>query len=118
MAGIIRFDSVASSPEERGVEYQLRHYHIRPGHMDAFIDAWLRGVYPLRRKFGFNFAGAWRVEGADEFVWIMGYDGADGFAEADSRYYASDERKRLSPDPAQYIETPIQRIMRSVLPAD
>jgi len=50
-------------------------------------------------------------------VWVIGYDGAEGFAEADRRYYASDERRGLSPDPAQYIETPIQRMMRSVLPA-
>jgi hypothetical protein len=39
------------------VEYQLRHFRIREGNMDAFLDAWLRGVYPLRRKFGFTFAG-------------------------------------------------------------
>jgi len=54
--------------------------------MDVFLDAWLRGVYPLRRKFGFTFAGAWRVEGADEFVWIIGYDGPEGFAAADDNY--------------------------------
>ena len=84
--------------------------------MDGFLDAWLRGVYPLRRKFGFTFAGAWRIEGADEFVWIMGYDGPDGFAAADKRYYASAEREHMSPDPAPYIEAPTSRPMRSVLP--
>ena len=84
--------------------------------MDEFLDAWLRGVYPLRRKFGFHFVGAWRVEGADEFVWILGYEGADGFAEADRRYYASDERKRMMPDPAALIERPMQFMLRSVLP--
>jgi hypothetical protein len=84
--------------------------------MDAFLDAWVHGVYPLRRQFGFTFAGAWRVLDTDEFVWIIGYDGPDGFARADERYYASEERKRLSPDPAQYIETPDSRMMRSVLP--
>jgi hypothetical protein len=84
--------------------------------MDAFLDAWLRGVYPLRIKFGFTFAGAWRVEGADEFVWILGYDGADGFAAADQRYYASEERKQMSPDPARQIETSVKRMMTSVLP--
>ena len=84
--------------------------------MDEFLDAWLRGVYPLRRKFGFHFVGAWRVEGADEFVWILGYDGADGFSEADRRYYASDERKRMTPDPAVFIERPMQSMLRSVLP--
>jgi hypothetical protein len=84
--------------------------------MDAFLEAWLRGVYPLRRKFGFFFAGAWRVDGADEFVWIIGYDGPEGFAAADERYYASEERKRISPDPARYIEMPVKQMMRSVLP--
>jgi len=98
------------------VEYQLRHYRIREGAMDAFLDAWLRGVYPLRRKFGFTFAGAWRVVDADEFIWIIGYDGPKGFAAADRDYYASEERKSMSPDPALFIETPINRMMRSVLP--
>jgi len=100
------------------VEYQLRHYRIRAGFMDAFLDAWLRGVYPLRRKFGFTFTGAWRIEGADEFVWIIGYDGSEGFAIADERYYASEERKGMRPDPAEYIEAPITRPMRSVLAAE
>jgi hypothetical protein len=84
--------------------------------MDAFLDAWLRGVYPLRRRHGFTFVGAWRVDGTDEFVWIIGYDGPDGFLAADARYYASDERRRMSPDPAQYIEAPITQMIRSVLP--
>lgn len=98
------------------MEYQLRHYWIRAGSMDAFLDAWLRGVYPLRRKFGFTFGGAWRVDGADEFVWIVGYHGPEGFAAADERYYASEERKRISPDPAHYIESRVSLMMRSVLP--
>ena len=98
------------------MEYQVRHFRIREGNMDTFLDAWLRGVYPLRRKFGFTFVGAWVVEGADEFVWIIGHDGPEGFAAADKHYYESNERKRMSPDPAQYIEAPLNRMMRSVLP--
>jgi hypothetical protein len=98
------------------VEYQIRQFRIRAGTMDAFLDAWLGGVYPLRRKFGFIFVGAWRVEGADEFVWIIGYDGPDGVAAADKRYYDSVERKTMSPDPVQYIEGPSNRMLRSVLP--
>ena len=84
--------------------------------MDQFVDAWVRGVYPLRRRFGFTFAGEWLVEGSDEYVWIIGYDGPEGFAAADEKYYASDERKRISPDPAQFIEAPLNLMMRSVLP--
>ena len=98
------------------MEYQLRHYRIRAGCMDNFLDAWVRGVYPLRQKFGFTFAGAWRVEGADEFIWIIGYDGPKGFAAADEEYYASEERKRMSPDPAQFVEAPSNKMIRSVLP--
>jgi hypothetical protein len=98
------------------VEYQLRHFRIREGNMDAFLDAWLRGVYPLRREFGFTFAGAWVVEGTDEFVWIIGYDGPDGFAAAEKRYYESSERNDMTPDPAQYIDVPVSQMMRSVLP--
>ncbi len=99
------------------MEYQLRHYKIKSGAMRKFLDAWLAGVYPLRKKFGFSFAGAWQLEGTDEFVWVMAYDGPDGFAAADARYYASAERKALRPDPAQFIEKPDQRMMRSVLEA-
>ena len=98
------------------MENQLRHFRIRAGSMNAFLDAWLAGVYPLRRKFGFTFVGAWRVDDADEFVWIIGYDGADDFAAADKRYYDSEERKRMTPDPAQYIEAPVNKMMTSVLP--
>lgn len=84
--------------------------------MDVFLDAWLRGVCPLRRKFGFTLAGAWRVAGTNEFVWILAYDGPEGFAEADRRYYESDDRKRMDPDPARYIETTVTRNIASVLP--
>jgi hypothetical protein len=107
---------LASCAEDDGMEYQLRHYRIRAGSMDAFLDAWLRGVYPLRRQFGFTFPGAWRVDGADEFVWIIGYEGPEGFAAADRRYYDSEERKRVTPDPARYIEAPVNKMMTSVLP--
>lgn len=85
--------------------------------MSAFLNAWLKGVLPLRRRFGFTIVGAWVVEGRDEFVWILGYDGPDGFEAADRRYYDSPERKAMSPDPSQYIEPePARTMIRSVLP--
>ena len=43
------------------------------------LESWLHGVVPLRRRFGFTFQGAWVVEDADELIWILGYDGTDGF---------------------------------------
>lgn len=84
--------------------------------MDKFLEAWLKGVYPLRRRSGFTFAGAWVVEGSDEFVWIIGYDGEDGLEAADRRYYDSGERKAMDPDPARYIEPGgVKLTLRSVL---
>ncbi len=100
------------------MEYQLRHYRIRSGTIEAFLDAWLTGVFPLRERFGFRFVGAWVVDGQDEFVWIMGYDGPEGFAAADRDYYQSAERKAMTPDPAQYIEPGgVRRMLRNVMPA-
>ena len=64
------------------MEYQLRRSRIKPGRMSEFLDAWLAGVYPLRKRFGFRFVGAWVVEASDEFVWILGYEGPEGFAAA------------------------------------
>jgi hypothetical protein len=69
---------------------------------------------PLR----FTVLGAWVVEEADELVWILGYDGADGFADADRRYYASPERVALDPDPAQWFVSSECVRLRQVLESD
>ena len=87
------------------MEYELRRNRIRAGHLDECIEAWRSGVVPLRRKFGFTFGGAWIVEATGELMWILAYDGPDGFEAADQRYYASTERAALDPDPAQWFES-------------
>ncbi|MFQ5966560.1 MAG: NIPSNAP family protein [Acidimicrobiia bacterium] len=86
------------------MEYQLRRYQIEAGKMSEFVEAWTDGVVPLRKKFGFEFRGAWVIEETDEFVWIIGHDHPKGFEAADREYYGSPERAELSPDPAQYVE--------------
>lgn len=85
------------------MEYQLRRYQITPGKLDEFVEAWASGVVPLREQFGFRFRGAWSIPESNEFVWIIGYDGPDGLAAADARYYESDERRNLLPNPAVHI---------------
>jgi NIPSNAP len=97
------------------LEYELRRHRIKPGHLEEFLDAWLGGVVALRRRFGFVFGGAWIVEDTGELVWILGYDGLDGFDAADERYYSSAERAALDPDPAQWLESAVQERMRSIL---
>ncbi len=83
---------------------QLRIYTIKEGKMEEWLDGWTRGVLPLRRKFGFRVDGAWVVRGENRFVWVLTYDGGGGFETRDADYYASPERKALSPDPAPLIE--------------
>ncbi len=97
------------------LDYQIRRYQIDPAAIDAFVDAWLNGVVPLRERFGFRFHGAWVLEESSEFVWIMSYDGPEGFAAADAAYYASAERRALSPDPAGYIRSTEEATARRVL---
>jgi len=86
------------------MEIELRDYRIRQGRMDDWIAGWKTGVVPLREAVGFQVIGAWVDRQQDRFVWLMGYAGADGFASADERYYASQQRRELHPDPAELIE--------------
>ncbi len=85
------------------MEYQIRRYRIAAGKLDEFVAAWRTRVVPLRRQFGFTLVGAWALPDTHEFVWILGYEGGEGFAAADSAYYSSAERRRLDPDPARHI---------------
>jgi hypothetical protein len=94
------------------VDWQLRIYEIEPGQIETWIDEWREHVAPLRRRFGFRVLGPW-VDGAT-FVWLLGYEGEDGFAAADSRYYASAERRGVEPDPARHILSSQNRMLREV----
>lgn len=85
------------------LQYQVRRFSIEADKLGDFISQWRSGVVPLRERLGFEIHGAWAIESTGEFIWILGYDGPDSFADADARYYASAERKQLSPDPARYI---------------
>ncbi len=95
---------------------QLRMYRAKPGELDAFIEEWKARVVPLRRQFGFTVDGAWSIPDKEEFIWIISYDGAEGFEARDAAYYASPERQALRPDPARHLEHIDTRLMRSVLP--
>ncbi len=95
---------------------QLRMYKAKEGELDAFIAEWRAGVVPLRRRFGFRVEGAWAIREKNEFVWIISYDGPDGFEARDAAYYASPERRALTPDPARHLEHTDTRLMTPVLP--
>jgi hypothetical protein len=84
------------------VQAQLRRYRIRAGHAGQFAAEWRAAIAPLREKFGFHQKG-WLIESEDEFVWLLEHDDRESFDAADAAYYASAERRAVSPDPARLI---------------
>ena len=67
--------------------YQLRRYVVQPGEMDAWLEEWRTEVVPMRERFGFRVEGAWVIPEDHRFVWIISYDGDEGFEAANERYY-------------------------------
>ena len=97
------------------MEIQLRDYRIRTGQMDAWLAGWKSGVVPLREEAGFHVIGAWVDPEHHRFVWLLGYSGADGFDAADDRYYASQQRIALRPDPSELIEEAENAMVKAVI---
>jgi hypothetical protein len=83
------------------MEFELRVYRIEDGRLDDFVDEWRRLILPLRRRLGFSVVGPWINRDESRFVWLVGYDG--NIRDANERYYASDERAAMEPDPALLI---------------
>jgi NIPSNAP len=97
--------------------WQLRLYRVQPDRMAEFVDGWRKGVVPLRERFGFRVETAWASIEDDTFCWVLSYDGDDGFAAADARYYASPERAGLDPDPAKLLAETRAILARPAIPA-
>jgi hypothetical protein len=97
------------------VAWQLRRYTIRDGEMQAWIEEWSRHIRPLRERFGFRVVGAWTA-GANDFLWILRYEGRAGWAEADAAYYDSADRKAIEPNPARHIEASEETMISPVQP--
>jgi hypothetical protein len=95
--------------------WQLREYTVKPGEMAAWIDEWRTRIVPLRERFGFRVLGAWTVDGTDQFVWIITYQGAKSWQDADADYYGSPERKAIAPDPARHLAHTQARLMTGAL---
>lgn len=117
MLAAAKWEAEPPQPNRTIMEYQLRMYTIRQGEMAHWITEWRRSVYPLRVKFGFKVIGPWVIEPTNQFVWILGYDGPEGFKARDAAYYASPERKAVAPDPARLIQKPEQYYMSAVEPS-
>ena len=95
-------------------EFQLRDYRIQPGVMKQWVSEWEEKVRPLREHLGFTVVGAWTIEDDNRFIWILSWEGAGSFQDADRAYYASGERAAISPDPARLIVSSEHRMMQTV----
>ena len=95
---------------------QVRIFTINKGKMNEFVSAWQKGVYPLRIKYGFTIEKAWVVKEKNKFIWILSYDGPEGFVTKDSLYYASQARITLQPNPADYIADAENYFLDNALP--
>ena len=93
------------------MEYQLRIYDVKDGQMGAFL-----GIFPAvveaRRAVGFEVLGAWTIPEKNQFIWIVGAE--DGIEATSERYYASEQRRAIEPEPAKLLETIDTRTMVAV----
>ena len=111
------FVNFSFSPNPKATKKtQIRIFTIDKGKMNEFVSAWKKGVLPLRTRSGFKTEGAWVVQEKNKFIWILSYDGPEGFETKDSAYYASQARTTLQPDPADYIADSEKYFINSALP--
>ncbi len=96
------------------MEWRLRLYTIEAGQLEQWAREWALHIRPLREARGFTVAGAWAADEESTFVWLLGYDGEDGWEAADRAYYASAERAAVEPNPARLIvearEWPVREV--------
>ncbi|KUP97966.1 NIPSNAP family protein [Thermobifida cellulosilytica] len=80
-----------------------RVYTVREGLLDEWVRRWREEIVPLRLELGFTIEGAWIDRENNRFIWTLGYDGPEGFAEANRRYWASPRRAAMNLDPEDYL---------------
>lgn len=94
---------------------QLRVYTVREGLLDEWAAKWRELIVPLRLEFGFEIHGAWLDREKNQFVWVLSYEGPEGFAERNAQYWASPKRERMGLDPKDYLLETEKREVDSVL---
>lgn len=93
---------------------QIREYTVKPGEMQEWVTEWRSKIVPLRESHGFEVLGGWTVDGTDEFIWIISYNGPKSWDQANEDYYSSPGRKALDPDPARHLAKTNTRLMTAV----
>src|SRR5262249_26454610 len=80
---------------------QLRRYEIKPGEMEAFLEA-VRAAFPVREQYGFTVEFALVDSERNQFVWAVSHDGDSGAAQ--KAYCDSPERAARPATPADFID--------------
>ncbi len=93
------------------MEYQLRMYEVKDDEMERFFDIF-PAVVAARREVGFEVTGAWMIPEENQFIWIVGAE--EGIEATSERYYASEKRKAIEPEPAKLLKTIDTRTMVAV----
>ena len=83
-------------------EYQLRQYVVKDGKWDELI-AIFPEITDARTAAGFEVVGVWTVPEENRFIWIVSTDHPDGIEGASEAYYHSEERRAISPEPANLL---------------
>ncbi len=94
---------------------QLRIYTINRGSLREFASLWKEKVLPLRIEHGFQIHGAWTVEATNQFVWLVGHEGQDGWEAMERAYYDSPARVAMEPNPARLISRSEEYFVDSIL---
>ncbi len=84
---------------------QLRIYDIKPGLMAEFLELFNTEIGPARMAHGFDVIGPWVDEDENQFVWVASYDGVVSWDDAEQQYRQSPERRNLSRDPMDFIDS-------------
>jgi hypothetical protein len=92
---------------------QLRRYQLKPGSVDAFLDAW-RAACVVRAQFGFTVECAVVDRDTEGFVWVVSAEG--DFDAADKAYYDSPARAALAVDPASFVAEKWLTMVEDVTP--
>jgi len=77
-------------------EYQVRTYYFKPGKLAEFLPVWHQRVVPLREEFGFKVLYGWANAEESEFIWLLSYDGEDGYAAREKEHYSSPGWKAIA----------------------
>lgn len=85
------------------MHHQLRTYRVKPGQMETFLRSFDQ-VVEARKAHGFAIEGVWYSEADNVFAWVVSHGGPESFEEAVERYYESDERKAIHPEPKSFLD--------------